>query len=894
MRIIPPRFVRLLTCLACLTTLDAQNVKTPASGIDLWLQQLSDQQFSVREKATMELWKRGLEAQPKLRLAAQSDEPETALRAADLLRKIDLQLTPESDPEIIDFCVRYPKASVTEKSRILRVLQQKRAWWQLLKLCAAESDEKLVKQYALPMERVALFAAREQLLKNRVDEAFKVLQIAPISSSSQLFLAELHRTQGTLAAELARAKDEPGVKGASWRLALHRANGDFKAARKEAMNAGDTEMAAAMAVLCGDPLPWLREVALQVGSPHQSGGPARSVYARLASRNWKGDLPGPDDLKSLLPRKQEQHHFDMSYSHTMALLMLGRHEAAESIMIKEDYFGVVRQMLSLERIDEIWKLLGVDPKSPCSAEWVSKRMLEHDEDKGDPFDDADSREIQELISMAATLENRGMLELIRASYVPPAMLLAQKRPEAFLSMLSTLFTGDQTRMPCFQTATEIGATWAGDDPKRWDTLFSALFSENEFAQDWWGEMARLEPKATPRERLDGLLALMRIGTDPRNLRGLWMQRAWKFCQTAEGQLRDAYLERLANLTLMTGDADLALKVWKEMPESMSENYIWRQRVMLLTAVNRWPEVIEILNQQLEDSQNEEGGLVSAAFHAYIAAALRRNGKESKAQEHDRLAEKLSLGDATASQQIADAYAFGDDFARAKTWRLRALSQLPPKSSRYGALAAEVCDELLLSPDHWQLAAALAEVSAAEAVSDEYYRFELGSGKMQLRLKADACRALASIKAGGDRQAAIAVLERCHKRFITDGELADFFFPALLKAGLRKEHDAWFEETWSCFQNQLARYPQSWNTHNTAAWLAARAALRLDEAQKSMQLVLEQFPLHPAYLDTMGEIEFARGNRRIAMEWSLKSIAQAPDEVDLRRQHDHFKRDPLPR
>ncbi|HEX5789605.1 MAG TPA: hypothetical protein VFY13_00565, partial [Luteolibacter sp.] len=378
------------------------------------------------------------------------------------------------------------------------------------------------------------------------------------------------------------------------------------------------------------------------------------------------------------------------------------------------------------------------------------------------------------------------------------------------------------------------------------------------------------------------------------LRGLWMQRAWKFCQTAEGQARDEYLERLANLTIMTGDVDLALKVWKEMPESMSENYIWRQRVMLLTAVNRWPEVIEILNQQLEDSQNEEGGLVSAAFHAYIAAALRRDGKESKAQEHDRLAEKLSLGDATASQQIADAYAFGDDFARAKTWRLRALSQLSPKSSRFGALAAEVCDELLLSPEHWQLAAALAEVSAAEAVSDEYYRFELGSGKMQLRLKADACRALASIKAGGDRQAAIAALERCHKRFITDGELADFFFPALLKAGLRKEHDAWFDETWNCFQDQLTRYPQSWNTHNTAAWLAARAVRRLDEAQKSMQLVLEQFPLHPAYLDTMGEIEFARGNRRKAMEWSLKSIAQAPDEVDLRRQHDHFKRDPLPR
>jgi predicted Zn-dependent protease len=52
------------------------------------------------------------------------------------------------------------------------------------------------------------------------------------------------------------------------------------------------------------------------------------------------------------------------------------------------------------------------------------------------------------------------------------------------------------------------------------------------------------------------------------------------------------------------------------------------------------------------------------------------------------------------------------------------------------------------------------------------------------------------------------------------------------------------------------------------------------------------PEQPAYLDTMAEIQFARGNRAKALEWSAKAINFSPSEEIFRRQHERFRSAPL--
>jgi tetratricopeptide (TPR) repeat protein len=137
------------------------------------------------------------------------------------------------------------------------------------------------------------------------------------------------------------------------------------------------------------------------------------------------------------------------------------------------------------------------------------------------------------------------------------------------------------------------------------------------------------------------------------------------------------------------------------------------------------------------------------------------------------------------------------------------------------------------------------------------------------------------------------LEHCHSFFPNDGSLADDFFPSLRKVGLIKEHDAWFEISWQKIQAAIERYPQSDNTRNTAGWIASRANRRLDEAEAHQREALTLNPDQPAYLDTLAEIHFAKGDRKQALSESKRAINFEPDDEILREQYFRFLDGPFP-
>ena len=198
--------------------------------------------------------------------------------------------------------------------------------------------------------------------------------------------------------------------------------------------------------------------------------------------------------------------------------------------------------------------------------------------------------------------------------------------------------------------------------------------------------------------------------------------------------------------------------------------------------------------------------------------------------------------------------------------------------------------MLVEQGKWKETAACSEVVARIYASSQYR----GANPLPLmhdRLQADMARALANLDT--NRDASIAILEKCHKSFISDGTLADFFFPALRKAGLIQQHDQWFNQSWDLMEKVIATYPQSDNSRNTAAWFAARALRNLDQAEKHLTTALAANPNQSAYLDTMAEINFAKGNRDKALEWSKLAVNFLPNDPQLRRQQERFHSDPLP-
>jgi len=183
--------------------------------LEILIRDLSDDQFRVREEASRKIWMIGERALAALQEIETGKDPEQAYRARELIRKIQLHLTPETDPTVIELVERFAKATPNEKLVLFDRMHKKRAWRQILKLYAGETNPELQARLQRMVEGIAIIAARESLLKDDAASAREFLEMAPADAPGLLALADFHRSQGTLEAELERAETLEGARGAA-------------------------------------------------------------------------------------------------------------------------------------------------------------------------------------------------------------------------------------------------------------------------------------------------------------------------------------------------------------------------------------------------------------------------------------------------------------------------------------------------------------------------------------------------------------------------------------------------------------------------------------------------------------------------------------------------------
>jgi tetratricopeptide (TPR) repeat protein len=884
----------ILTGLAVFSRLAAATLETPAVAaveplakeIDTLIRELADDSFRVRENASRDIWKLGDAALPALQEASTSTNPEQASRARDLIRKIQLHITAETDPEIIALVERYAKASLTEKITLFAQMRMKGAWRQMLKLHAAETHAEIREKLQPAVHGIALKAARERLLQGDAREAREFLEMAPANPGNLLALAEFHRSHGTLEAELQRTRTVTGRKSAAWQLALQRAAGNLEAARDAAKAAGDERITAIMAALSGDPIPWLRQTPdiLKADTMSES---LVATYTTVAIKRWLGQKMRPTDIdplrKALMTRHSEARGVSMN-----ALFLLGEATSAEAAFAKSAPLAAFRYFDSLERIPDALKSLGLDPDHPDYKSWIEKRLRKIStndiEDQKAPAEDT-----EELVALASFLENKGLHEELAAAFSEPMATFAEKHESTFVDLLGALFGHRASLGGAPLLAKRIGMAWAGDHEKHWDALVDAAFGDDDMTRAWWDWLADLDPKASRNQRLDAMLALYGCGKDPSGLQEKWLALAWQAALTAPARERDSLIERISALSIEAGDVANSLKAWDLLPEISRKEIFWGEHILHLSAGERWDEAAAVILQQIKLAKESKQEL-SIAFHAYAAAALRQAGHPDQAAIHDSWVDKLVLGNPIIAIQTGNGYAFGRDYQRAAQWWARAAREADPDSGEF-AIALKLHAGVLLEGGKWKECAATSEVlSRMYVMPDMIVTSPLPL--MRLRLQADMARALATLKT--DRPGALALLEKSHRSLASDGSLADFFFPALRQAGLIKEHDAWFRESWSLMEKIIANYPLADNTRNTAAWFASRALRNLDEAEKHLTKALAANPHQSAYLDTMAEIQFAKGNREKALEWSRTAVNFLPNDAQLRRQQERYRSDPLPK
>ncbi len=852
--------------------------------------ELADADYQTREAASRKIWGLGDSALDELKLAAAGKDPEQAYRARDLIRKIQLFITPDTDSEVIDLMERYGKASANERANLLDQMKGKRAWRQILKLYASDKNALIMGQHQEDMEVTAVNAARECLMEGNVAGAREFLEMGPSTPSGLLSLAEFHRCQGTMEAELKRAKSQKGKAGAAWRLALYRAVGDLDAARQAADETGEAGIFAALSTLLGDPLPWLGLVANDGGVTNN-----QRIYADLAAKRWGKNQLNPEDLKELMRLVSSKNSSERSGA-ASALLALGERRPAEQWVTETLPLEAFTYFETLERLPEAFKSLGLDPGKPDFTTWVRGRfdkMLTQEIDEEEDGAKVSSQE--ELLLLAMFLEQRGLHDACETAFSMPMMQLAAKNEEAFLEMLGSFFSGttntnSNTKISAAPAwfSRNLAIKWAGENEDRWDKVVSSVFGKSELMTGLWEWLAVLDPKSTRSDQLDGLIALTMTGPDSGKLRARWLDLAWKSFHVLAPGKRDQALQKIQFITTLGGDAKNGIRVWELLPPATRVNV--SLHVQNLTAVGRWEEAVKLNLKSIADISTSKLD-PSPWLHASAAACLRRMGREKEALEQDIWAETLALG--RDGIGIGYAYALAGDFERAQKWWARAASQTSPYSEDF-VNALELHGDALLHEGQWAKSAAISEVMSY-LYSQVVLMNRVSQSLVTLRkyrFQSDMAKALVDLKT--DRAGAIGRLEDCHRLYATDSGIADYFYPALRSVGLLKEHDAWFASNWERMMTQLVTYPDADNSANSAGWLASRAQRKLNEAETLLKKSLAIRPEQSAYLDTMAEIQFARGKREKALEWSDRAVNSTPQDLMLRRQNKRFRIGKLPR
>lgn len=864
--------------------------KVPGKSMEELVRDLGHEQYRTREEASRRIWALGDPALSLLQEAAAGNDPEMSYRARDLIRKIQLHITPETDPSVLLLVERYVGASVEEKVGLFDEMHKKRAWRQILKLFATEKNAELQSRLQGSVTAVAVVAAREQLRDGNSEAAREFLEMAPADAAGLLALAEFHRSQGTLGEELKRARGLAGPASKAWQLALHRAAGNLKEARTLAAAAAEEpQLAAAMAVLLGDPMPWLRRE--QAG---QRKGGIHKTYTELAIKRWQGKAIRPAELASVVRAAQSKNPSERSGG-IGTLFLLGETKLAEEVYVKASPLAGFAYFEPMERIPEAFQSLGLDPANPDYAGWVAKRLrdltvdgAEDDDADEDAQEDAEdgSGAMIELVVMANFVERRGLSDVSKTAFLNPILALAEENEGVFNDLLGALFGNLDSMSGAPQLARNLAAQWAAEDDERWETVIDAAFGGQDDAIAVWEFLAELDPKVSQIERLDGLLALFEIVPDPLLLRDRWLALAWTAHDGAAEAEQLELLGKITSITSRSSDVATSMKILDLLPAQGGRELLLRTRIMELSAAERWDDAASIFLKQIDQIAQAKRD-PQPSLHAIVAACLRRAGRLEEAGIHDERVDKLSLGHDAV--EIATGYSFGYDYSRAAEWHARAARQMDPESPVYfDALKLHL--DLLLEQGEWAQVASVAEVCAQIAASGA--SGETSMSMIKLRLQADLGKALAMLE--DNRAGAVAILEDCYQRSPGDGFMADYFFPSVREMGLIKEHDKWFNLSWNSITSVIRQFPASDNTYNSAGWLASRACRNLEQAEGYLKKALALNPRQAAYLDTMAEIQFAKKNRKKARQWSVEAMNFRPGDLMLRRQHERFRIGPFPR
>jgi hypothetical protein len=817
------------------------------------INQLGSPDANVRAQASKSLWAVGRPAEPALREAAASDDPEVSRRAKAVLRDFTYGLYPDAPREIFTLLDSYRKGEFQDKRLAVWGLGGKgiSGLRVLMKLREEEQDpnlKQMIVQVLAPREHdVSVLmladgqeAEVEQVLENSAAQS-------PVAAQDY---AALLLFSGKLPQKLAAMKAQPvTAQSAPLLVALARAAGESATARSAAEAGENAELLDAVLVEQAD---W-KTLADRLSADPRKMEPSERLgylasYYRLAGDQKKFD----DTVTQLVDHARQSPEDYLTCSEN--LFLNSRPAQAISILLEhKDFLHASNFLASRLQFPEALKLpKEAEEHQPAEAIKVKARTAGTLQFIGH-VDEA-KKMLAEVVA-----ENQFRNDFSAwASVVEAAMQLGQpKQADEYAALALEKATAQDPLIGVFESL-RIG------DPSA--------------AEQWWQFLHQQYSDQTVAKTLRQLRSIFDRTISKDELKTL-VEAARRYAVDLPAAGREPWQETVADTLVAAGHEDLAAE-WITRLEDPSASPAALIHAGDLQAVHKdWLAAA----RDYDKAWQRDRTLAAALF--LRGWALTQGGNEKEGAPLMAMAHRLPLGGESGRYALYEAlvhHKLMDDAARELELILHAT---PPRSwERNEALRRSAEDlagkgEYLPAANMWEqafLANLTHNVSFVEPWANLVVPALISKTRAQGLIKAGRIDAglaeakLAMDDTPGDADALIDLVN------------------AMDKSGHKPEADAFYASQTGLYRKAITDYPNSGPLHNQLAWAQVMCHRELDDALKNGKRAVELEPSSTASIDTLAEVYFARGDSADAAAQMKRCIELEPRVERHRRQLARFQ------
>ncbi|YCM45062.1 hypothetical protein V2O64_03390 [Verrucomicrobiaceae bacterium 227] len=842
-----------------------------ASTTERWEAALGSTEFKKRFDASMEIWTAGDRAIGFLNALAEGDDPEVAARASNLSLMIRSGISPDTPAKTVELVNRFfaTNATTPGKIAVLEELRQLEEYGFIFRLRSLEEDERVVEKADELIENVLPRLVRKLTSEGDFGEVKSILSLGT-ELPEMIAYASLLENIGELDDEIARLRNAGNPEDQARYLACLRVKGDAGLLQFEAQRLGDRDAEVLATLALGDHVPYFEHLAanedLNLSERH---------YLNWSLAKIKGDQKKAEEIKNALVHLT-QDESEKSYAR-MNLYRMGFQEEVVAGLEPDEIAYLHSYYIGQEDYLKILPLMGL-PDGKLTDEWL--------EECADEFR-AGARESgrsSKLFYVADFFERRGQVEEAIRCYSMMFKVIREAGDKKLSTWIPTAFQyGPRATLTVLAKEVE-------EHDYDLSLVLESLFDSDRLSDWLQGQLKELYPTASVEELLFLTVSFGNIAGGGSG-HVLFVSEE-KFEEAQDGLIEqvmksESKIEGLGNLYRLARSRDSEGDIMKLMALSQKEDQEFAPLVLAQFAVQQMK--FDEAGKFFAEVELNEKSTPTYSFYEK-GAALRKAGLPDADDlcRKARLFSEGSTSDLLSFSSIESRFGYGD---KAYALQQKALLRLNLSGTQSGSVvpSAWLMNSLAVGAaerKNWGQAVAFREAVAWET------RSGVSIQTLRARFQILLARGAQAMEAGDIVQAARYFTE-AHGVIPRDGYLANDFFPLVRELGLVELHDQLFAESARYCRKVIRTYPGDDNALNNFAWMASRANRCLDEAEAYLKKALEMKPRSAAYLDTMGEIYFARRNRAEAVKWSNLSRRYEISDVELQGQNRRFKEGEFP-